>query len=339
MADNKPSTWSTRRNRIILLFVSITITLILIELLLRSINKFEPEPVAYVGEYTNRSSQHFVADPETGWRMRPQHQFSWTFDGVASAYRSNSQGFRSNSEFDLTDRRKKIVLVGDSFTFGAGVEYDETYGARLESQLTNSVVYNLAMPGFGIDQMWLSVRHQALALRPSLIIVGFIDDDFDRSMTAYRPGEGFNKPTFILRNGRVVAKEASDGPNGLLRLLNNHSRAWFIGRVAYRRLAYRIAIGEWLSLNQAILQAIQADCAEKKVKVLFVRMQRKGRPKEFYTLRSFMDRIGANYLDQLDHGPTLQDIWFATDDHMNAKGNRQIAEIILEWCRKNMPEL
>ena len=64
------------------------------------------------------------------------------------------------------------------------------------------------MPGFGLDQMWMSVRHQALPMNPTLIIMGFIDQDLDRSLTAYRHGEGFNKPTFEM-DGKVLRASGS----------------------------------------------------------------------------------------------------------------------------------
>ena len=74
------------------------------------------------------------------------------------------------------------------------------------------MVYNLAMPGFGVDQMWLSVRHQGLPLEPDLVVVCLCDADFKRSLSAFRPEERMNKPLHKLVDGRLVPQTPADGP-------------------------------------------------------------------------------------------------------------------------------
>ena len=271
--------------------------------------------------------------------MTPQHQFSWTIDGVRSTYRSNIQGFRSNSDFDQWDPRTKIVLVGDSFTWRTGVEYEDTFGALIKSELHGCFVYNLAMPGFGIDQMWMSVRHQALPMKPNLIVIGLINDNFTRSLNAYRNGEGLNKPTFKLYNSKLLYKTTEDRPNCLFRYLEHHSWLYTAGRIMSYDLAFRIPFSEWWFLNKAILDAIQTDCRENHVPVLFMRLPTKSQ-RRFETLRSYMQNVGANYIDLSDPDLSLpKDIYFPVDSHINAKGHKYVANAILKWIKNNMPEL
>ena len=104
------------------------------------------------------------------------------------------------------------MIVGDSYTFGAGVDFQDTFGAILQRKTPDRVVYNLGMPGFGIDQVWMSVRHQAIDLRPDLIVAGIVDADFERSLIPYREAEGFNKPTFQLVNGRLTQRTVEQPP-------------------------------------------------------------------------------------------------------------------------------
>src|SRR5260370_7403374 len=132
--------------KILLLVSAILVPTIATEGLLRLSPLLRPLPRTYVGEYATRPSANFVVDPVTGWRMRPRHQF-W------GSVRSNEQGFRANSDFDPSDTRKKIVLTGDSFTFGFGVDYDKTYGPIVESHLSNTFVYNLFIPRFVLNQL------------------------------------------------------------------------------------------------------------------------------------------------------------------------------------------
>ena len=172
---------------LILLGLSLIFALILVEVILRHSPYIQLlGPPLYVGEYENRESPYQISEVNTGWKLKPKINV----DNV----QSNAQGFRGNVDFDPLETRKKIILIGDSFTFGSGVKFEETYGALIDSSLSHAVVYNLAMTGFGMDQMLMSLRHQALPLNPQLIIVGFVDIDFDRSLNGYDMGKGFSRP-------------------------------------------------------------------------------------------------------------------------------------------------
>lgn len=328
------------RAKLFLLLVSSAVSsILLMEGGLHLSGALQRFPPAYVGEYKNLPSNNFVVDEATGWKMRPNHQFSWNINEFKSTYRSNAQGFRADSDFDPSEVRKKIILVGDSFTFATGVQHRETYGAIIESELPGSIVYNLAMPGFGVDQMWLSVRHQALPLRPDLVVVGLCDADFKRSQSAYRQAEGFNKPTFKLVDGRLVPKTANDRSNLMVRFLERHSRIWTAGRLVYRRLAYDIPLGEWWFLNEKILDAMRADARKNRTPLLLVYIPTQAW-RRFPTLQSYMDRVGAKYINLRYGLPSPpQGIYFPREGHLNAKGHRYVANEILTWIRKNMPQL
>jgi len=181
----------------IVLMASTMVGLGMAEMALRLIQPNQtPHPPAYVGQFENRPSRNFEIDVHTGWRMRKNREFQWRIEGRLNTYRSNGQGFRSNRDFDHSSKAL-IAITGDSMTWGTGVDYGETFGDLLELQVAESQVFNFAMPGFGLDQMWMSVRHQILPLKPALITVAFVDEDLNRSLTAYRTVEGFNKPRFV----------------------------------------------------------------------------------------------------------------------------------------------
>lgn len=67
---------------------------------------------------------------------------------------TNRYGFRG-PDWDLSPERKNIVVLGDSFAFGWGVQWEETIGQILERELRKSdpsyQVINLAIPGWDID--------------------------------------------------------------------------------------------------------------------------------------------------------------------------------------------
>lgn len=323
--------------KLLVLAVTTTLATLGLEGVLALMGAFKPFPTTFVGEFENRPSDNFLSDPVTGWRMRPNHILSLKTQEMQAAYQSNTQGFRAAEDFKPAETRKRIVLAGDSFTFGYGVEYDETFGALIENELTDVVVCNLAMPGFGLDQIWLSVRHQALPLDPDLVIVGLVNVDFKRSQVAYRKAEGFNKPTFSLVNGRLVPRTAEDRPNFVLRFLEEHSRIWTGGRLGSRWFSYRLPLGEWWHLNEAILDAIRCDCAETSTPVLFINIPTKAW-RRFPMLNAHMERTGADYIDATENKPpNALEYFFAVDSHINAAGNRYVAGLLVRWIRENLP--
>ncbi|RMD85756.1 MAG: SGNH/GDSL hydrolase family protein [Candidatus Dadabacteria bacterium] len=316
-----------------LLLASIPIGLLAAELAVRvlpGLDHLHTPPRAVVGEYANRPSLNFVPDSLTGWRMRPNHEFRWSTPEHDAWYRSNAQGFRSARDFASSVAGRRIALTGDSFTFGTGVELEQTFGALIEQMRPAYAVYNLAMPGYGIDQMWMSLR-QALLLNPDLAIVAFVDQDFDRSLTAYRRTEGFNKPTFVLEDGELRPQQPSDRSSRLVWFLERHARVWNAWEFAIENLNRRMRRGDWWSVNSALFRAMDADARAAGVPLLFVRIPM-ATPTDFPALRLLMGKLDASYLDlgAPDSVPPYP-IHFAEDGHINARGHRYVAQRVIAW--------
>ena len=312
---------------------SVVFAIVIAEVALRmwpDAERYKPRPSFLVGQIENRESRNFIADALTGWRMKKNHTFNWSIDGHENTYRSNSQGFRSDQDYDSdAETGPRIVIVGDSFSFGTGVEVEETFGILLQSRLAEDVVVqNLAMPGFGLDQMWMSVKHQVLPTAPDLVIVAFIDNDLDRSLRVYRWGEGFNKPTFHLSDGGLRQLTAGEGPGFIIRLLDDNSYLWTAYQHLSRDLGYRIPFGNWWSVNEAIFKSIADDSKKAGVPVLLVRLPLK-EWRDFPNLRRVMEDEQLNLLDL--GAPEMRPshaIHFATDGHINRAGHSFVADAL-----------
>jgi hypothetical protein len=127
---------------------------------------------------------------------------------------TSQEGIRApHAEFSFAERtgRTRIAIVGDSFTFGAEVSYEYTWGHFLEKVLgSNFQVLNFGVNGYGVDQMYLRYEKDVRSWKPNIVILGFIADDLGRTMNVYpflsAPtwGNPFSKPRFILRDGNLV---------------------------------------------------------------------------------------------------------------------------------------
>ena len=117
----------------------------------------------------------WVCSPDLGWDRRAN--FSGQIFGARREF--DADGF---FRVDSDQRRRRsnetrIVLLGDSCTFGNGVETARTYGEILDDLLSNSAVLNLATPGFSSLQGLKSLKMHIDALSPDIITVAFNFND------------------------------------------------------------------------------------------------------------------------------------------------------------------
>lgn len=93
---------------------------------------------------------------------------------------TNKNGFRGPN-WDLSPTRKNIVILGDSFAFGWGVQWDQTVGDIIEKQLQKRdpayQVINLAIPGWDIDTIIRSFELYKNILKPVAVIYVFCPND------------------------------------------------------------------------------------------------------------------------------------------------------------------
>ena len=97
----------------------------------------------------------------------------------------NRQGFYDSDDFESADaihKDSRILVLGDSFTFGMSAELGRSYVESLESDLPGAVVWNAGIPGTGTQQALVSFNVLAPRLNPQLTILGFFTNDFDDNL-------------------------------------------------------------------------------------------------------------------------------------------------------------
>jgi lysophospholipase L1-like esterase len=95
----------------------------------------------------------------------------------------------------------RILFVGDSYTFGQGVSNNETFQHILgRDYLQGWEVMNFGVPGYGAGQMLLLFERVGAAYRPDVVVLGFFDRGFNRTLLRFR---GYSKPYFMLSDGKL----------------------------------------------------------------------------------------------------------------------------------------
>ena len=152
----------------------------------------------------------FIFHNELGWTIAPNKK------GIGPAGESmfsSAEGARAPHEgirFDTRTASVKIALLGDSYVFGSDVNYEETWGFKLQAEAgANAEVLNFGVPGYGIDQAYLRYLSAVKPLRPQIVILGLISHDLIRTTMVYY-AVGFPgavapaaKPRFTIRDGEL----------------------------------------------------------------------------------------------------------------------------------------
>ena len=126
----------------------------------------------------------FIYDEKLDYKNKPN--FHGKFSGQlfnSVEINVNSLGFR-DYEFDLekTPDIYRIMVVGDSITFGAGVELEDTYVKETErlllhSNLRPSQLINAGVSGYHFEHYNLFIKDNVNKFHPDHIIVGFCIND------------------------------------------------------------------------------------------------------------------------------------------------------------------
>ena len=160
------------------LLLSIGILLAFLEIYLQI---FEPNRLLTPGTY--------ITHPTRRYKLRPN--FSGRTFG--QSYKINSYGFR-DYEYNLYTKNKgtfRILCVGDSFTFGVGIDFESTYPKQLEKLLQAKFpdikieVVNCGVPSYNTFYEYLFLEEEGLKYNPDLVIIGYVynDSNYNRPLT------------------------------------------------------------------------------------------------------------------------------------------------------------
>lgn len=174
-----------------------------------------------------------------------------------------------------TKSRYRILAIGDSCTFGLGVNDDQTWPAQLQAKLDRegyqAEVVNAGVPGYTAFQGMRYLHRDGLKLKPDVVVASFGFNDFDlwasRSDVQTARYLALRRWELILvrsrlylglRNGIKRLKDPSTG-KGMVKVKSKST-----GEIQVRRR--RLSEGEF----EATLQYIKKTCDENDVKLVLM---------------------------------------------------------------------
>jgi len=228
------------------------------------------------------------------WHVTPDYRIN---------IRTNSKGIRADGEipYEKPPGVNRIVVLGDSFGMGYGVDLQDTFTSQmarsLEKKGIKCEVVNLSVSGHGNAEHLVALKEEGLRYQPDLVLVAWHGSDLDDNIRAN---------LFGLEDGRLVRRSKTYLPatklqevlfkSKLYRLAAEHSHLYTLVRdkaahlvkykilLAIRRLSNpansvqssdESAAAEAASkyrnnLTIAILEEIRQQCASKGANLLIL---------------------------------------------------------------------
>lgn len=261
-----------------------------------------------------------AADPAIGHVHRP-NAYAHLMDVDVQI---NADGLRDDEHRRLRDGRRRLVFLGDSLTFGWGVEQDATFAALLERMLdarTPTEVVNFGTGNYNTSQEVALFLDKGLAYEPDEVVLFYFINDAEPTPSKSRwwwLAES-RAATFYWSRARALWARLSPGAtfaDYYAALYQDDQPGWVATRQAFERLA-EVCPANGIALKVVLLPELhQLD------------------PYAFERQHALVvDFLRGHGIEVLDLAPRFRELgdpqalWVARDDaHPNARAHRLIAD-------------
>lgn len=303
-------------------------------------------------------------DDVLGLRLRPFARVLVDGPEFSATYDINGQGLR-----DAVTRSgpkppgvMRILVLGDSFTFGIGNAYDEVWPVVFERLLHEQGhpvdVVKAGVPGYDTRTEALYLERIFADYEPDVVLVAFVTND----LITNRPlGQSSVEGTSV-DDAAPIPYRAEIDKGSTLHSLILLKRLLMSNDFLYTRLYLLTPRREWfaraygermkrqIELTQELFLRIQAYCAKNGAELVVLSL-----PQQFQVLAAsrgeeavdvdvdgiddvfsaFAERHGFTWMAALPHlvesyEESGEDLYFRYDGHMSAAGNAALARFLVD---------
>lgn len=280
-----------------------------------------------------------------GWRLLPDIEKVGEMWCDKVPAKTNSHGWRDvECDYKRTPGRARIVALGDSFTFGHGVDYGERFTERLEDQLADTEVVNMGVCAYGTDQELLAWESEGQRYSPDVVLLTvFLGNDLADIRLEY--SSGWSKPYFLLHDDELELVKPHKSLAVTIRT-SSYLAEWISQRLTSnsprQRQAQAWESGDPLPLFSALVKRLEArvEAQGAKLLVLIVHDNRgRGVPPPKHHQRAVADlrARGMHVVDchslfqtsEIDHA----ELYLSDGAHWSPAGHALVSKLIAEDLR------
>lgn len=305
----------------------------------------------------------WIYDATKGWFHAPHSSGRAEIGGPdRAAIRINGLGLRGGEiEIAKPPGVFRILVFGDSFIFGVGVDEEHLFSTQLQREMRAAggkhvEVVNMGVSGYSTDQELILFQELGSRLSPDLVIVGLCDNDFEGNSVDFTY-KAYYKPYFEVAGGSLHRRNSPVPTLTTVQSaklwLGRHSNLWNAARIrrsdspamngilAFFQVAQaRRITDDAVGLTHALFREFRADAERSGARFAFFNVG--ARDEKTATVDELRARLRADgfAVIALD-GPLAEarakrprDAWdFGHDTHWNVAAHREAARIVFEGLR------
>jgi len=327
-------------------FLGCFIVAVLMELIIRSVsNEWAPT--------REERAKFWRYDPLLGWSHSPGQRGRLHHRDFTIEVSINSQGLR-DIEYPIEKIEKKRMLVlGDSYGWGLGVEQKECVTEIMEKEHPDWEIINASVSGYSTDQEYLYLKELGIRFKPDVVMLLFYENDFtDNNIGSaswyFKPYFGEHNGIWGLRNNPVP-----------IATMKQRAHRFFFGRTYFIKHLYAAVIHGFYYLKSLVkhnpqrdipvreqelektytvtaylLRSINRLCIENNAKFILVSVPMERKKRVWMEEFAQMEKIPYLALDPYFESKERQTT-FAHDKHWNPIGHQIAANSISNFLRES----
>lgn len=277
-------------------------------------------------------------DEDVGWSYLPNRSTTMPIGDTTWVIHTDGRGIRVPSQgYQLSPTQPSILFVGDSFTVGHGLPFEEGFVGQMGTMLADRYqVVNLGVQGYGTDQAYLALRRHLREFNTRAVVYTFIylhiqrNGNYDRRMLV---------PTGRYIGTKPLLAVAKDGSVEVVKrpvVFGNYRHSLLFDFLTMRLGSLVGTFPPFPErLTARIIESMREVCREAGAE--FVVVNWRWRPADYDAL--FRD-LDAHVVDTLEGAP---DGWpkmiIPGDNHPNADAHGHVARLLMRhFCRLGLVE-
>lgn len=289
-----------------------------------------------------------IPDSGLGHRYRPGAVAIHRTPEFTARYEIGSDGRRVTGTPAADTAAVRVLVLGDSFTFGAGNESDRVWTAVMENSLRerglNVEVWNAGVEGYDTRSELLLLQRLAPVVRPHVVVVGFLANDVYTNTPADAPAPSSAREH---RGRRLELHTVELGKRLLMKNDRAYARLFLLtSRKEYYAASPSPLVSRQIGVTGDLLGALRGYCEQHGIAFAVVSMPQQfavlslGRGLSFpgidpTVIDANLARIAAEtgfpWIDVLpvlaaDYREHGEDLYYRLDGHFTARGNRLVGE-------------
>jgi lysophospholipase L1-like esterase len=274
--------------------------------------------------------------------------------------RINQKGLRDREHsYERLPHTNRILVLGDSFAWGYGIEESERFSQLLETSLGVEVI-NAGVSGYSTDQELLWFKGEGIKYNPDLVILIFTGNDIGDNQRQL-VNTIYYKPQFVLEEDHLILTgypvPRTKAQGRFIYFLSQHSALayFFVQRYFDLRSFYRdfninpdkanisasnlSSAGKPFELTLALLDEMRNITKSKGAEFMIVATDGWWNSPSGESYQDFINTLKANGFAVLDvelrPGFDPGEMHILNDGHWNRAGHEFVAKEIKDFIKSN----